>query len=81
MLQSVINARRAEGQNVFLADLFSAVDGGTMLQADGTHQLARRDGENPRRHLGTGVSALQPRAEGRQPRLHDDADVGPLVRR
>jgi len=36
-LQSLVNARRAQGQNVFLADLFSAVDPSTMFQSDGTH--------------------------------------------
>ena len=37
VMQSMINARRAEGQNVFLADMFSVVDGRTMLQADNLH--------------------------------------------
>lgn len=36
-LQSLVNARRAQGQNVFVADLFSAVDPISMLQSDGTH--------------------------------------------
>jgi len=36
-LQSVVNARHAQGQNVFMADLFSVVDPVTMLQSDGTH--------------------------------------------
>jgi lysophospholipase L1-like esterase len=36
-LQSLVNTRRAQGQNVFVADLFSAVDPVTMLQSDGTH--------------------------------------------
>ena len=36
-LQSLVNARRAQGQNVFLADFFSAVDPATMLEGDGTH--------------------------------------------
>jgi lysophospholipase L1-like esterase len=36
-LQSLANARRAQGQNVSVADLFSAVDPSTMLQTDGTH--------------------------------------------
>jgi lysophospholipase L1-like esterase len=39
-LQSLINTRRAQGQNVFVADLFSAVDPRTMLQSDGTHPNA-----------------------------------------
>jgi lysophospholipase L1-like esterase len=39
-LQAMVNARRAHGQNVFMADLFSAVDPATMLQADGTHPNA-----------------------------------------
>lgn len=39
-LQSLVNARRAQGQNVFVADLFSAVDPVSMLQADGTHPNA-----------------------------------------
>jgi lysophospholipase L1-like esterase len=36
-LQSLVNARHAQGQNVFMADLFSVVDPLTMLQSDGTH--------------------------------------------
>lgn len=36
-VQSLVNARRARGQNVFVADLFSAVDPSSMLQSDGTH--------------------------------------------
>jgi lysophospholipase L1-like esterase len=36
-LQSLVNARRARGQNVFVADLFSAVTSPTMMQSDGTH--------------------------------------------
>jgi lysophospholipase L1-like esterase len=36
-LQALVNARRAQGQNVFTADLFSAVNGTTMLLSDGTH--------------------------------------------
>jgi hypothetical protein len=39
-LQSLVNARRAQGQNVFMADLFSAVDPISMLQSDGTHPNA-----------------------------------------
>jgi lysophospholipase L1-like esterase len=39
-LQSVVNARRAQGQNVFLADFFSTIDPATMLQSDGTHPNA-----------------------------------------
>jgi lysophospholipase L1-like esterase len=39
-LQLLVNARRAQGQNVFTADLFSAVNGSTMLQSDGTHPNA-----------------------------------------
>jgi len=39
-LQSLVNTRRALGQNVFVADLFSAVDPVTMLQSDGTHPNA-----------------------------------------
>jgi lysophospholipase L1-like esterase len=39
-LQSLVNARRTQGQNVFLADLFSAVNPSTMLQSDGTHPNA-----------------------------------------
>jgi len=39
-LQSLVTARRAQGQNVFVADLFSAVDPTTMLQSDGTHPNA-----------------------------------------
>ena len=40
MLQSMINARRAQGQNVFLADMFSVVDGRTMFQPDYLHPNA-----------------------------------------
>ena len=36
-LQSMINARRAQGQNVFVADLFSAVTSPSMMKSDGTH--------------------------------------------
>jgi lysophospholipase L1-like esterase len=36
-LQSLVNVRRAQGQNVFMADLFSAVDPNTMFGSDGTH--------------------------------------------
>jgi lysophospholipase L1-like esterase len=39
-LQSMVNARRALGQNVFAADLFSTVNPATMLQGDGTHPNA-----------------------------------------
>ena len=39
-VQSMINARRAQGQNVFLADLFSVVDGGTMFLSDNLHPNA-----------------------------------------
>jgi len=36
-LQSLVNARRAQGQNVFVADLFSAVSSPSMMKPDGTH--------------------------------------------
>lgn len=36
-LQAVVNERRALGQNVFLADMFSAVDYGTMFLSDHLH--------------------------------------------
>lgn len=36
-LQAMVNQRRALGQNVFLADMFSAVDYGTMFQSDHLH--------------------------------------------
>ena len=36
-LQSLVNARRAQGQNVFMADLFSAVSSPGMMKSDGTH--------------------------------------------
>jgi hypothetical protein len=36
-LQSLVNARRAQGQNVFVADLFSAVTSPSMMKSDGTH--------------------------------------------
>jgi hypothetical protein len=39
-LQSLVNTRRALGQNVFVADLFSAVNPASMLQPDGTHPNA-----------------------------------------
>lgn len=39
-VQALANARRARGQNVFMADLFSAVNGLTMLNSDGTHPNA-----------------------------------------
>ena len=39
-LQSLVNARRAQGQNVFVADLFSAVNSPSMMKSDGTHPLA-----------------------------------------
>jgi lysophospholipase L1-like esterase len=37
MLQKVVNQRRALGQNVFLADMYSAVDFGTMFLSDHVH--------------------------------------------
>jgi lysophospholipase L1-like esterase len=40
VVQSLINARRAQGQNVFLADLFSVVNGATMMQSDHLHPNA-----------------------------------------
>src|SRR5262249_37333465 len=36
-LQSLVNARRAQGQNVFVADLFSAVSSPAMFESDGPH--------------------------------------------
>jgi lysophospholipase L1-like esterase len=36
-LQALVNARQAQGQRVFMADMFSAVNPSTMLQSDGTH--------------------------------------------
>jgi lysophospholipase L1-like esterase len=39
-LQALVNARRAQGQNVFVADLFSAVNALTMMKSDGTHPIA-----------------------------------------
>lgn len=39
-VQAVAAARRARGQNVFVADLFSSVNGDTMLNSDGTHPNA-----------------------------------------
>ena len=39
-MQSMINARRVQGQNVFLADMFSVVDGRTMFQSDYLHPNA-----------------------------------------
>jgi lysophospholipase L1-like esterase len=39
-VQALATARRAQGQNVFVADLFSAVNGATMLNSDGTHPNA-----------------------------------------
>jgi hypothetical protein len=45
-VQALAAARRAQGQNVFAADLFSAVYGSSMLNSDGTHPNA------------TGLSAL-----------------------
>lgn len=39
-VQAVAAARRARGQNVFVADLFSAVHSPTMLNSDGTHPNA-----------------------------------------
>jgi lysophospholipase L1-like esterase len=36
-LQTLVNARRAQGQNVFVADLFSVVDSASMMKSDGTH--------------------------------------------
>ena len=39
-VQAMAAARRAQGQNVFVADLFSAVNGATMLNSDGTHPNA-----------------------------------------
>jgi lysophospholipase L1-like esterase len=39
-MQSMINARRAQGQNVFLADMFSVVDGRTMFLSDNLHPNA-----------------------------------------
>lgn len=39
-LQGVVNERRAAGQNVFLADMFSGVDSATMLISDHLHPNA-----------------------------------------
>lgn len=39
-VQSMVNQRRALGQNVFLADMFSAVDFATMFNADHLHPNA-----------------------------------------
>ncbi len=39
-VQAMAAARRARGQNVYVADLFSAVNGATMLNSDGTHPNA-----------------------------------------
>lgn len=39
-LQSLVNARRAQGQNVFIADLFSVVTSPSMMKSDGTHPIA-----------------------------------------
>lgn len=39
-MQSMINTRHAQGQNVFLADMFSVVDGRTMLLSDNLHPNA-----------------------------------------
>jgi len=39
-VQAMVNARRALGQNVFVADMFSAVDPATGLQGDGLHPNA-----------------------------------------
>ncbi len=36
-VQAVAAARRARGQNVFVADLFSAITNSSMLNSDGTH--------------------------------------------
>ncbi len=36
-LQTMVNARRAQGQNVFLADMYSVVDYQTMFQGDHVH--------------------------------------------
>lgn len=36
-VQAMAAVRRARGQNVFVADLFSSVNGATMLNSDGTH--------------------------------------------
>src|SRR5213075_1789491 len=39
-VQVLAAARRAQGQKVFVADLFSAVSGTTMMNSDGTHPNA-----------------------------------------
>lgn len=39
-VQAMAAARRAQGQNVFVADLFSFVNGITMMNGDGTHPNA-----------------------------------------
>ena len=39
-VQALAAARRAQGQNVYVADLFSVVNGNTMLNSDGTHPNA-----------------------------------------
>jgi lysophospholipase L1-like esterase len=39
-LQALVNQRRAAGQNVFLADMFSGVNTSTMLLSDGLHPNA-----------------------------------------
>jgi lysophospholipase L1-like esterase len=36
-VQTMVNARRALGQNVFVADIYSAVDPASQLQSDGLH--------------------------------------------
>lgn len=40
VLQTIVNQRRALGQNVFLADMFSAVDYATMFNSDHLHPNA-----------------------------------------
>jgi lysophospholipase L1-like esterase len=40
VLQKLVNDRRAQGQNVFLADMFSAVDYNTMFMGDHVHPNA-----------------------------------------
>ena len=40
-VQALATARRAQGYNVYVADLFSAVNGATMLNSDGTHPNSR----------------------------------------
>jgi hypothetical protein len=66
--------------------LFHDVDGEAhhvdgVLKADRAGELARRHVEDAGWHLRTRVAPLEPGAERRETRLHDEPDIGALISR